>query len=203
METLIKKFREQVITAAQNPNFIHHKWYVKYHLEIVEKISLELCEHYRDANRDLVVLLVWLHDYGKMIDHNDQHQATLTHGKTKLLELGFSPPLVEKVIFLIDLFDKKIDLDKDSTPIEVKIVSSADAASHLVGPFYYMWMHENSNRDAEELMQSTLKKAETEWKNKVVLPEIKEVFFERQKFTLELNGQLPDRYLRPHVGGQM
>ena len=195
METLVKNFREQVVIAAENPNFIHHKWYVKYHLEIVEKISLELCDRYQDANRDLVILLVWLHDYGKMFDNIDPYQTTLTYGKAKLLELGFSSPLVEKAISFIDLFDKKIDLDKESTPIEVKIVSSADAASHLVGPFYYMWMHENSDRDAGDLMQSTIKKAGLEWKTKVVLPEVKQAFAKRQEFTLELNGLLPTKYL--------
>jgi hypothetical protein len=195
METLVKNFRKQVVIAAQNPNFIHHQWYVKYHLEIVEKISLELCDHYPNADRDLVILLVWLHDYGKMINSIDPHQATLTYGKAKLLKLGFSPPLVEKVISFIDLFDKKIDLDKDFTPIEVKIVSSADAASHLVGPFYYMWMHENGDRDPFYLMESTLKKAKMEWEKKIVLPEVKQAFSDRQSFTLELNGLLPEKFL--------
>src|SRR3989344_2998917 len=172
MKDLIQTFRTSVIEAAQNPNFIHHKWYVKYHLEIVEKISRELCEIYTAADKDLVTLLVWLHDYGKMIDTSNQHSSTLVNGKTKLLELGFPSDLVEKAISYIDIFDKKLDLDKETTPIEIKIVSSADAASHIVGPFYYLWMPENPNLDHEELMQSTIQKTTMEWEKKVVLPEV-------------------------------
>ncbi len=191
----IQLLRSEVIKAAQDPNFIHHKWYVKYHLEIVEKISLELCDRYPEANKDLVIALVWIHDYGKMIDASNQYNATLTAGRRLLTKLEFSDETIEKILSYIESFDKKEELDKATTPIEIKIVSSADAASHLVGPFYYMWMHENGDKDPFFLMESTIKKANMEWEKKIVLPEVKQAFAARQSFTLELNCQLPSSYL--------
>jgi hypothetical protein len=43
--------------GAQNPAFLHHLWYVHYHLEIVERLALELCDLYPSADRNLARLL--------------------------------------------------------------------------------------------------------------------------------------------------
>jgi 23S rRNA maturation-related 3'-5' exoribonuclease YhaM len=73
MQNLLQNLKSHIIQLCENPEFIHHKWYVKYHLNYVEQISFELCEIYPDADKDTVFALVWMHDYGKIISYNHQY----------------------------------------------------------------------------------------------------------------------------------
>ncbi len=193
MKDLINNLKKEIVTLSNKPTFIHHSWFVKYHLEIVEKIALELCEKYPHADKNLVLILVWMHDYGKIVDYDHQYEATLTKGKEKLIEFGFSTEMTKKIIAYIKLFDAKENLS--AAPIEIQIVSSADGASHFVGPFYHIFWKEFNKWSDGELIAENLRKAKVDWKKKVVLPEIKEAFNKRFQFVIESFGTLPEKYL--------
>jgi 23S rRNA maturation-related 3'-5' exoribonuclease YhaM len=83
MQEKLFTFKEHVRKAADNPTFVHHKWFVQWHLEIVEEIAQELLKFHPEADHDLVVLMVWLHDYGKILDFDDQYNKTLAAGREK------------------------------------------------------------------------------------------------------------------------
>jgi HD domain len=200
MQDKISAFKQHVREVARNPDFVHHKWFVKWHLEIVEKIAAELREFHPEADRDLVEVMVWLHDYGKILDFDDEYGKTLTAGRQKLIELGFAPEFVDQPIGYIELLDKKLEVDLRAAPIEVQIVSSADGCSHMVGPFLEIFWHEATdktftNKTFEELMELGRKKIDKDWKYKIVLPEAREAFEARYKFHREQSGELPTKFL--------
>ncbi|MBU0647687.1 HD domain-containing protein [Patescibacteria group bacterium] len=193
MKDLIQKFKENMIANANDPNFRHHQWFVKYHLEIVYQIAMELCDIYPEANRDMVEVLVWLHDYGKPLDFENEKDVTLVKGREKLTEIVFPPDFVDQAIEYTEFIDRRRDMDQ--YPIEVQIISSADAASHFVGPFYACWWHENPQKTVEELGRDNQKVHAKDWDRKMVLPEVKEAFKLRNEYKKEMWGEFPDKFL--------
>ena len=194
MKDKIELFKAEVRKAAGNPEFIHRQWFVKYHLEIVEQIAKELLEFYPKADVNMIEILVWLHDYGKILDFDHQDKVVLTAGRQKLAELGFDKEFVDRTIEYAELMDKSTKIDLWQAPIEVQIVSSADGCAHMVGPFMSIWWQENSNKSVEGLMADTKKKADKDWGRKITLPQARKAFKDRHNFIMEQSGDFPDRY---------
>ena len=192
----IAAFKQKVIESSENPDFIHHSWFVKYHLEIVDKIAKELQTYYPEANPQIIEVLVWLHDFGKTIDFANQYELTLSEGRKALETTGFPAPFIETVLEYLSILDKKLELDIHKSPIEVQIVSSADGCSHFVGPFMSLWWLENANKPFQELMEDNRKKLLKDWTRKIVLPEARDAFTSRFDILLEQSGHLPEQYLR-------
>lgn len=201
MQDKISAFKQHVREIANNPNFVHHKWFVKWHLEIAEKIANELRELHSEVDSDLVEVMVWLHDYGKILSWDRQYDRDLLDkGRDKLIELGFSNDFANKAADYIEMHDKSQEMDLRQAPIEVQISSSADGCSHLIGPFLPIFWHEATdktfaNKTFEELMELNRKKVEKDWNYKIVLPEAREAFETRYQFQLEQAGQIPTRLL--------
>ncbi len=163
-----------VIQMAEDPIFIHHLWYVTHHLTIVEEISLELCDRYPNADVDLVLLLVWMHDYEK-ITRQIPPESKISE-QDFLTQFGIGSERIQQVLNSIEIIDRKNPEELRTAPIEIQILSSADGASHLVGPFFSIYWWENPNLSIEELRSRNLKKLTTDWERKIVLPEVKTAF---------------------------
>lgn len=200
MQEKIEAFKQHVKEASANPGFVHHKWFVKWHLEVVERIARELCDHYPEADRDMVEVMVWLHDYGKILDFDHEYEATQTEGPKILAQLGFPAEFAQKAVKNIDTLDKKLQVDLHEAPIEVKIVSSADGCSHMAGPFLRIFWHEGTDKTFtgktfEWLMAANLEKLKKDWDRKIVLPEARAAFEARYRFMREECGEFPEKFL--------
>jgi hypothetical protein len=175
MEDKIQALREFIQVKAASKEFVHHKWFAHWHLELVEKISLQLHAHYPDADQDIIRVMAWLHDYGKIIDFDNQHDHKyVDEGKNILLNLGFNEHFAQEVADNIKRHDSKLNIDQAN--IETQIVSSSDGCSHLVGPFISLYWWENPGKSLEAIMEENARKLRVDWDKKVTLPEARSAY---------------------------
>lgn len=195
MRDKIEAWKRHVREVAARPEFVHHEWFVRWHLEIVERIAMELCDAYPAADRELVEVMVWLHDYGKTLDFENQYATTISSGRAKLTDMGFTADFVERAVSGIETMDKKMELDLHQAPLEVQIVASADGCSHLVGPFLSLYWREHPELSAEALMAANRAKLEKDWNRKITLSEARAVFAPHYEYLLKQSSPLPDKFL--------
>ena len=170
MEELLTKLRASITEKASNPNFVHHKWFTEWHLKIVENLSKDMMKYYPDADETTLIALAWMHDYGKIIDYDTQYNhAHVEAGRRHMIQLGFDEAFATKIAESVKIFDAKDHLEHES--IEIRIVSSADACSHLVGPWISLYWHENPTVPFENIMKENARKLSGEWDLKVTIPE--------------------------------
>ncbi len=105
MDGAINKLKNKIIELAGKESFIHHKWFVKYHQLVVEKISTELCDIYNDADKDIVMALLWVHDIGKIMSLTEEQ--SIEKIKSLMLESGYELVLINKTIEYYNLMEKR------------------------------------------------------------------------------------------------
>lgn len=189
--SILKKYIHEIATRKE---FLHHEWFIEHHIQIAELIALELCELYPEADSELVLGLIWFHDYGKIIDMPHEHEATQSDGRLKLLELGFDEVSADKILAGIRLIDEKTHLEE--ADIEVRIASSADGASHMLGPFYPLYWREFHHIPLVDLLAENNRKLDIDWNMKIVLPEIRTAFKWRYDHLKEMFGSYPVKFLK-------
>lgn len=190
----IQSLRDRVSQAAALPAFVHQDWYVRFHLKIVETIALELCDVYSEANRQKVHELVWLHDVEKIADVRKKDDTALTATRAVMAELGYPTDYIDELSADINTINAKQDIGSES--IEVQIISSADGAAHLVGPFYGIYWHENPSMSIQDILSSNRVKLAKDWSKKITLPEVRKAFERRYAMQVELNtGEIPTSFL--------
>jgi hypothetical protein len=188
-ESSIAALRAAVVASCAEPDFVHHEWYVEFHLEIVERIALELLALYPEANRTVVQALVWTHDLPKILgvaDPSDRRCLEL------LDRAGIVEPVSRQLLEEVEVLDSK---NLDGAAAEVRIVSSADGCSHLVGPFLSLWWREHPQMSVHELMAENQRKIEVAWRRKICLSEARAAFRPRYELLREQTGLLPATFL--------
>ena len=191
----LEKFKNIVIKNCKNPTFEYKEWFVDDHLIIVERIAMELCDIYKEANREVVFALVWFHDFGKPINRENEYETTKKEGAKEMRNVGLSQDFIEKVLKFWERMEMKNEIDISKESIEVQIVSTSDGASHFVGQFYPGFFSDEPKEGIEWVRKELKEKINTDWERKITLPEIKEGFKDRYLKILELLGEYPEKFI--------
>lgn len=194
MQENLTKFKNIVLENFSRKDFIYHEWMGEYHLKIVERIAMELCDIYTQADRNVVQALVWFHDFGKPFDEENERAVTLQKGPEIMRECGFSDEFITTVTEYWKLMEQKNEIDISTTPIEVQIISCADGASHFTGVFYPSYFGDGD--DFTTTQKHLKNKIEKDWNRKMVLPEIREAFQARYDAVREMLGEFPNTFLK-------
>lgn len=197
---MLTRLEAHVTQLANEDRFIHHTWFIAHHLKIIEQLVNELCDHYPAANRTVCLAMVWLHDLGKIITNKqkpreEEDRITLQESEKLLTQFGFSATDTALTLACLQQMEALKSTPADNLHIETKIISSADAAAHYIGPFFALYWYENPTKSVESLIADNHKKLEKDQK-KVLLPEVAKFLQPRLTLLAEYAPQnRPTRYL--------
>jgi putative nucleotidyltransferase with HDIG domain len=161
-------------------------WFVKLHVEYVEKLALRLAD-IKHADKTILKLAAWLHDIGhKPKNDSDRHHIENSAFAAKLLtERGFDERIVKSVEHCI-LTHRCGDDHKPET-LEAQILASADAMSHMENFSMLLYIAFVLERyDLEKAYSWLSTKIDRDWNSKILLPEGKEIIKDKYEEVLKL-----------------
>ncbi|MDD3283975.1 MAG: HD domain-containing protein [Patescibacteria group bacterium] len=160
---IVKKVKQFVESECKKPTSKYGYEPFVYHFLPMLKYAKDLSEKYK-ADREIVLLSVWLHDIGSIICGRENHHITGSRiAEEKLKELDYSKERI-KLIKNCILHHRGSRNEKMKT-IEEKIVAEADAMSafdNISGIFKAAFVYEKL--DQGEAKRKVRKKFENKWK---------------------------------------
>lgn len=142
-------------------------WFYDVHLLAVEKYTNFLLKKLPKANKEVVLLGVWLHDTQRIRGIKGDHQKIGAEeaGKT-MLEYGYSEDVIKKVQNII--LSHSCNSLMPST-LEGKILATADAMAHYANDFY-LNIAVTGKRNLQEYKISALAKLNKDYDEKIFFP---------------------------------
>lgn len=159
---LVITTREHFIRRMAEGNPVHN-WF-QHHVEQVEKWALKILNYYPNADKEIVLLSVWLHDIGQENKENlDTHEILSEIETRKFLgSLGVDKEKIDKVAHCVRTHRCKADALPETD--EAKILAAADSASHITDIVYIHMLNEGNSK------KSILDKLERDIRDIQLLP---------------------------------
>lgn len=145
-------------------NFNIDNYYLERHVNEVERWAKKILEIKVDANREIVLLGVWLHDIGQLIGYKEIDHAINSEIEARrfLGEKEVEREVIEKVAHCVRAHRCK---DIQPNTLEAKIVAASDSASHMTDIVYADMASRGDVKEAKE-------KLERDYRDKGLVPEI-------------------------------
>jgi 23S rRNA maturation-related 3'-5' exoribonuclease YhaM len=142
----IKLAREHFLSVFEkaDPNVILYSYLPK-HVAECEKWAKRVLESHPEANQEIVLLAVWLHDIGQAFSPKEEDHAVKSEREARrfLSEIKYPSDLLNRVVHCIRSHRNK-DVPPES--IEARIMAAADSASHMTD-ICYIDMAQNAGKE--------------------------------------------------------
>lgn len=129
----IQHIRNHIRCIAQEKGEL---WFWETHIEHVERYALWLMDRIPNANQEVVLLSVWLHDIIDIVNPEKRHEHAkygAEFAEVFLTEQGITSEIIVQVAHSIRCHSCKDELPQT---VEGKILATADAMSHMDPEFY-------------------------------------------------------------------
>jgi len=164
-ETVLEQARQHFLeTFARRENPVYP--YLPRHVNQAEGWAERILADYPRADRQVVMLSIWLHDVGWAIGENDVDHAikSETEANRFLAEKGVPPETVARVAHCVRAHRNR---DVQPETLEAKIVAAADSASHFTDINYIVHC-------ADGIKDYALDKLERDYRDVGLLPGLQE-----------------------------
>jgi hypothetical protein len=159
----IQKIKQLVKEECFNLGHVDF-WFYKTHLLMVEKFAKFILEKKPEANSEIVLLGVWLHDMGRVRGINGDHQqAGAIEAEKVMRQFEYSEDIITKVKNII-LSHSCEEVMPDS--LEGQILATADAMSHYTNDFY-LQIAVTGKRNLQEFKKWALEKIDRDFNKKI------------------------------------
>jgi len=172
IKQIVKIIRKQVIKEFKSSP--KRAWVIDSHLLVVEKFVNQLCDLYKKADREIVLLGVWFHDIGRIRKRNKDHDLYGAKEAKKILSQYNLPK--EKIKLVYEACRAHCCKNIKPKSLEAKILATADAMSHLTNGFYLrLFFEKRFGENFEDNKKTVLKKLERDFNDKILLPKAKKI----------------------------
>lgn len=165
--------------------------YIDRHVLEVERWAKEIMKDFPQANRNVILLSVWLHDIGILDRTLTMDHAVFAESEARkfLPKIGVDSETTEKVAHCV-----RAHRNKDIPPqtIEAKILAAADSASHMTEINYIVHIKDDGLRDYVE------GKIERDYRDVALIPGLREKvtpLYEAWKQLIKVLPDPPDKNL--------
>ena len=143
--------------------------YLPRHVIEVEKWAKKLLQKHPEADKEITLLSVWLHDIGQAIGNKDDDHAVKSGDEANrfLPELGLDKERIEKVFHCVRAHRCK---DVQPETIEAKILAVADSATHMTDINYIVHLSDKSGNWGRS-KEWVLEKLERDYRDIGLFPE--------------------------------
>ena len=178
----IRQIKEKIKNECYNLGNID-PWFYDKHLLAVEKNANFLLKKLPQADREIVLLGVWLHDTQRVRGIRGDHQKIgAIEAKKIMLEYGYSSDKIKRVQAVI--LSHSCDNLMPKT-LEGKILATADAMTHYVNDFY-LQIATTGQRNLVEFKAWALEKLNRDYNKKIFFPFAKKEIRERHLILMKL-----------------